>query len=101
MTRNEEARSRAWRQEEQAARAIPATNQKTPVQGNGNSVRDTADDYLSPLRGERVRVVSLFGASVTGELLGIARYEIRVRQAVGGDVVILKSGIWTAEEVSR
>jgi len=59
------------------------------------------EDYLEALRGRRVRVVSLFGASVTGELLGISRYEVKVRQAEGGDVVILKGAVWTIAEVTR
>lgn len=57
------------------------------------------DDFLSPLRGKRVRLVSLFGASVTGELVGIAKYEVKVRQPEAGDIVILKAGLWTVEEL--
>ncbi len=59
------------------------------------------EDYLEPLRGKRVRVVSVSGQSVTGELLGISKYEIKVRQAEGGDVVVLKGAVWTVAEVTR
>ncbi len=59
------------------------------------------EDYLEPLRGKRVRVVSVSGQSVVGELLGISKYEIKVRQAEGGDVVVLKGAVWTVAEVTR
>lgn len=56
-------------------------------------------DFLSVLRWKRVRICSLFGASVSGELVGIAKYVIKVRQPEGVEVVIPKGGIWTVEEM--